>query len=126
MNHNLFIVPTTHVQHFWHLAKDYLQKAIDTGNGEFTIDATDKHNFAFAINNSIAGAIYDMYRLPKYNLREAFLTTAIDTLEEASIQNWKFENISTENTDSYTFSDANHFYDPDDIDELEEYIDAEY
>lgn len=38
MNHNLFIVPTNHVQQFWHLAEDYLQKAIDTGNGEFTID----------------------------------------------------------------------------------------
>lgn len=38
MEKNLFIVPTEHVHQFWHLAEKYLQQAIDTGNGEFTID----------------------------------------------------------------------------------------
>jgi hypothetical protein len=35
---NLFVVPTNHIHQFWHLAKSHLQKAIDEGNGEFTID----------------------------------------------------------------------------------------
>lgn len=38
METNLFVVPTTHIHQFWHLAERHLQRAIDTGNGEFTID----------------------------------------------------------------------------------------
>ena len=38
MEANLFVVPTNHVHQFWDIAKGHLQKAIDTGNGEFTID----------------------------------------------------------------------------------------
>ena len=38
MEKNLFVVPTNHVHQFWNLAEDHLQKAIDTGNGEFTAD----------------------------------------------------------------------------------------
>ena len=34
----VYAVPTHHVQQFWHLAEDHLQKAIDKGHGEFTID----------------------------------------------------------------------------------------
>jgi hypothetical protein len=33
---NLYIVPTTHVQQYWHLAEPLLQLALDKGNGEFT------------------------------------------------------------------------------------------
>jgi hypothetical protein len=32
----LYIVPTNHVQQYWHLAEPLLQKALDKGNGEFT------------------------------------------------------------------------------------------
>ena len=38
MEKNLFVVPTNHIHQFWHLAEKHLQQAIDTGNGEFTID----------------------------------------------------------------------------------------
>lgn len=38
MESNLFVVPTTHIHQFWHLAEKHLQRAIETGNGEFTID----------------------------------------------------------------------------------------
>jgi len=38
METNLFIVPNTHIHQFWHLAEKHLQRAIDTGDGEFTID----------------------------------------------------------------------------------------
>ena len=38
METNLFVVPTTHIHQFWHFAEQHLQRAIDTGNGEFTID----------------------------------------------------------------------------------------
>ena len=38
MEKNLFVVPTEHIHQFWHLAEKHLQRAIDTGNGEFTID----------------------------------------------------------------------------------------
>ena len=38
METNLFVVPTSHIHHYWHLAEKHLQRAIDTGNGEFTID----------------------------------------------------------------------------------------
>ena len=34
----LYIVPTTHVQQYWHLAKEYLDKALEKGEGEFTND----------------------------------------------------------------------------------------
>jgi predicted oxidoreductase (fatty acid repression mutant protein) len=37
METNLFIVPNTHIHQFWHLAEDHLQRAIETGNGEFNI-----------------------------------------------------------------------------------------
>ena len=33
---NLYIVPTTHVQQYWHLAEPLLQLALDKGNAEFT------------------------------------------------------------------------------------------
>ena len=35
---NLYIVPTTDVQQYWHLAEPLLQLALDKGNGEFTAD----------------------------------------------------------------------------------------
>ena len=34
----LYIVPTNHVQQYWHLAEPLLQKALDKGNGEFTTE----------------------------------------------------------------------------------------
>tara|TARA_B110000037_G_scaffold79498_1_gene94778 strand:+ start:187 stop:591 length:405 start_codon:yes stop_codon:yes gene_type:complete len=34
----LYIVPTTHVQQYWHLAEPLLQLALDKGNDEFTAD----------------------------------------------------------------------------------------
>lgn len=34
----VFVVPTNHVQQFWHLAEEHLQRAIEKGNGEFNID----------------------------------------------------------------------------------------
>ena len=34
----LYIVPTTHVQQYWHLAEPLLQLALDKGNNEFTAD----------------------------------------------------------------------------------------
>lgn len=34
----VYIVPTNHVQQFWHLAENHLQKAIDKGSGEMSID----------------------------------------------------------------------------------------
>ena len=34
----LYIVPTTHVQQYWHLAEPLLQLALDKGNDEFTTD----------------------------------------------------------------------------------------
>jgi len=97
---------------------ELIDKYIDNNWKEVTPEQRDKlHNILMAKAPAWA------YSIVAPNIP---IELAIDTLEEASIQNWKFENISTENTDSYTFSDANHFYDPDDIDELEEYIDAEY
>ena len=33
----LYVVPTTHIHQFWHFAEKHLQRAIDTGNGEFNI-----------------------------------------------------------------------------------------
>ena len=38
MKLKLYIVPTNHVQQFWHLAKPLLQLALDKGNDEFTAD----------------------------------------------------------------------------------------
>ena len=32
----LYIVPTNHVQQYWHLAEPLLQRALDKGNDEFT------------------------------------------------------------------------------------------
>ncbi len=34
----LYIVPTNHVQQYWHLAEPLLQRALDKGNDEFTAD----------------------------------------------------------------------------------------
>lgn len=34
----LYIVPTNHVQQYWHLAEPLLQLALDKGNNEFTAD----------------------------------------------------------------------------------------
>ena len=38
MDLTLYVVPTNHVQQFWHVAEPLLQKALDKGNGEFTAD----------------------------------------------------------------------------------------
>jgi len=38
MKLTVYVVPTHHVQQFWHLAEPLLQKALDKGNGEFTAD----------------------------------------------------------------------------------------
>jgi hypothetical protein len=38
MKLTVYVVPTNHVQQFWHLAEPLLQKALDKGNGEFTAD----------------------------------------------------------------------------------------
>ena len=38
METNLFVVPTNHIHQFWDLAVPHLQKAINEGNGEFTVD----------------------------------------------------------------------------------------
>ena len=38
MKLKLYIVPTNHVQQFWHLAEPLLQLALDKGNGEFTAE----------------------------------------------------------------------------------------
>ena len=34
----LYVVPTNHVQQYWHLAEPLLQRALDKGDGEFTND----------------------------------------------------------------------------------------
>tara|TARA_R110000772_G_scaffold244764_1_gene358175 strand:- start:239 stop:646 length:408 start_codon:yes stop_codon:yes gene_type:complete len=34
----LYVVPTTHVQQYWHLAEKHLKKAIDKGHGEFDLN----------------------------------------------------------------------------------------
>jgi len=34
----LFVVPTTHIQQFWHLAEPHLNRAIAKGNGEFNAE----------------------------------------------------------------------------------------
>lgn len=34
----VFVVPTNHVQQFWHLAEEHLQRAIEKSNNEYTID----------------------------------------------------------------------------------------
>ena len=38
MKKNLFVVPTNHIHQYWHLAEPHLKRAIDVGNGEFSID----------------------------------------------------------------------------------------
>jgi len=38
MKMTTYLVPTHHIQQFWHLAAPHLQKAIDKGHGEFNID----------------------------------------------------------------------------------------
>lgn len=38
MKLTVYVVPTNHVQQFWHLAEPLLQKALDKGYGEFNID----------------------------------------------------------------------------------------
>ena len=38
MKLTVYVVPTNHVQQFWHLAENHLQKAIDKGSGEMSID----------------------------------------------------------------------------------------
>ena len=61
----------------------------DIIRGDGTIIEPDKkinpnirNSFARIYVRSMSGAMYDLYRVGKYILQEAFLTTAIDTLED--------------------------------------------
>jgi len=38
MTIKVYVVPTNNVQQYWHLAEKHLIKAIEKGNGEFSID----------------------------------------------------------------------------------------
>jgi hypothetical protein len=38
MTIKLYVVPTNHVQAYWHFAKNHLAKAIEKGNGEFDLN----------------------------------------------------------------------------------------